>query len=304
MPGDEGRKRIREEAAGWVARFDRGATENDRDAFTQWLASDPAHQPAYDQALARYRQSGLLRQSDVRRSVSLESEFPRPRQLLARKAMAAGIAGLLVIGMYQLTTGRLFGPPIQAVLLSSGLAAREIQLDDGSSLTLAPSSEMKVDLSRKERRAELRRGHARLAVSSEERPFILSAGNRRIEVSKGEYELDLRSGMGSIEPIQDATKAQSTLDAKAPTPNVVKPQAAPAKQLEFSSTSLRDVAAEANRDSGGPLLEVDPRIADLRVTGLFRAGDRAALARSLAAALDLQLVASESGALILEPRKK
>ena len=304
MPGDEERERIRDEAAAWVATFDKGPTNEEQEVFSQWLARNPAHQPAYDQAVARYRQSGLLRQSKLRTSVSLESEFPRPRQRLARNAMAASIAGLLVLGTYQLTTGGLFGPPIQAVLLSSGPVAREIQLNDGSALILAPSSEMQVDLSRKERRAELRRGHARLAVSSDERAFILVAGKRRIEVRNGEYNLDLRNSEGSIEPVQAIA---GTLSAPGPENSVasaVNKQAASVRRLEFSSASLRNVADIANQDSGGPLLEVDSRVAHLRVTGLFRAGDSAALARSLAATLDLQLVVNENGTLLLEPRAK
>lgn len=305
LPGDDERERMRDEAAAWVARFDRGATDEDRDEFAQWLESDPACQLAYDQAANRYRESSLLRQSDLRGSVSLERAFPQPRHSLARGAVAAGIAGLLVLGTYQLTTGRLFSPPIQAVLLSSGPEVREVRLKDGSSLTLAPASEMKVDLSRKERRAELRRGHARLAVSADERAFVLVAGSRRLEVSAGEYELDLRNGKGSIEPVQTVGGISTVSGSRDPAASAESPQqAAPGRRFEFSSASLRDVAEIANRDSGGPPISVDPRIADLRVTGLFRAGDSAALARSLAATLDLQLVVGEGGALTLEPRAK
>ncbi|WP_246449159.1 FecR/PupR family sigma factor regulator [Sphingomonas sabuli] len=304
MAGNGGRARIREEAAAWVACVDRGPTEDERKAFSAWLDSDPAHRPAYDQAIARYERSGLLRQSSLREGVSLESEFPRPRQRVARYAMAAGIAGLLVLGTFQVTGG-LLGPPIQAVLLSSGPIPRDFLLDDGSSLTLAPASEMQVDLGRKERRAELRRGHARLAVSAEERAFVLVAGSRRVEVSNGDYELDLRTGEGSIEPVQAVAGISSAPVPGDPDASAVSPkQATTARRLEFSSASLRDVVEIANRDSGGPSIVVDPRIADLRVTGLFRAGDSAALARSLAATLNLQLVVGQGGALTLEPRAK
>lgn len=305
MPAFEDKSdRIRSEAAAWVARLDRDDSEATREEFTQWASADPAHRPAYDRAHGRYSQSVLIRQSPISRQVSLNSEFPKRSPGLARGAIAAGIAGLLLLSTFQLTTGRLFGPPLQAAMLSSGSSARQVELDDGSSLTLDPSSQLRIDLTRSERRAELTRGRARIVIAPEDRPFLLKVGAREEKVAAGDFVLAIGPDESSITPLSPSTATGETYE-RSPTVMASRPASlARIEPMDFSATPLAEVAARANRTANGPAIEVDPRIAGIPVTGLFQVGDNQALARSLAAALDLESTAMPSGAIRLEARRK
>lgn len=295
------RDRLRSEAAAWVARLDDDPSEADREEFVRWLKLDPAHQQAYDKALASYGQSVLVRQSPLSREVSLESEFPAPGGRLVRAALAAGIAGLLLVGGYQLARENWFAPPLQAVMLTSGSAPRDLILEDGTAVRLGPSSAIRIDLMKAERRAELQRGQARLSIAADDRPFVLEAGNRRSEVREGRYLLSLDKGLGAIEAVDEKSVALPSRGSPIDETSV-EPKSA--TMLDFEGSTLAEVAVRANRLNAPAILDIDPSLAGRKVTGLFKSGDSMALGRSLAAALDLELVTVSPRTVRLEPRKK
>ena len=76
----------------------------------------------------------------------------------------------------------------------------------------------------------------------------------------------------------------------------------PAGMLEFDSTPLREVLAIANRYSQRPIKVGDPSLGELRVTGGYRLGDPAELAKTLAAASGL-IVREERGSLVLARKR-
>lgn len=300
------RERLRSAAAAWVIRLDDGASHEDRRAFDQWLAEDPAHQAAYDQALSTYRQSALIRHSSVAHDRNLEMHFPSRPVSPAKHALAASLGALLLLAGYQLTTGGLpfMGPPLQAVMLTSGSAAEDVKLDDGTEVRLEPASAIRIDLTRTQRRAQLRRGRARLAVVRESRPFLLEAGTARTEVREGEFELSGAAGAGEIRELrakQSVSSDNGSVFAAAPVQPVVR---APGEVLQFKATPLAEVAKQANQAAARPVLDIDPRVHGLRVTGVFKSGDTVALARSLALVFDLELVSDRPGTLRLQPRQK
>lgn len=299
------RERLRLEAAAWVVRLDGGASHEDQRSFEQWLAGNSAHQAAYDQAVATYRQAALLRHSSMARDRNLERHFPARPGPFAGRALAAGLAALLLLGGYQLATGDFpfMGPPLQAVMLTSGKVAEDVKLEDGTAVRLEPASAIRIDLTRTQRRAQLRRGRARIAVAHDSRPFQLEAGMARSEVREGEFELSVsaRGEIRELKPGQSVAVGDGPAITAAQAQSVV-----PARGdvLEFKATPLADVALRANRTGAQPTLDIDPRLGALRVTGVFKSGDTVALARSLAVVFDLELVSSRAGTLRLQPRKK
>lgn len=296
--------RIRSEAAAWVARLDGPTTAADREEFERWASLNPAHRAAFDKSRSAYRQSVLIRQSPIAREVSLDSEFPSGRSRLVRAALAASVAGLLVLGGYEAAKVALFRPPLQAAMLTSGSSPMELTLEDGTRVVLAPASAIRIDLTNAERRAELRRGEARLAVASERRPFILKAGDSRVKVGEGRYRLTLEGTAGRIVPVEDASAVETALPTLSSSSDIAAGNEGTPSLLEFEAASLGEVAARANQVNASPVLEIDPRLTRRKVSGIFKSGDSVALGRSLAAALELELVKREPGKIRLEPRKK
>ena len=299
------KERLRSEAAAWIARLDRTASEEDRRSFERWLAENPAHQAAYDQAVSSYRQAALIRHSSLAQDRDLETHFPSRRDPFAGRALAASLGALLLLGGYQLATGGLpfMGPPLQAVMLTSGTVAENVKLEDGTAVRLEPASTIRIDLTRNQRRAQLRRGRARLAVAADSRPFLLEAGTAKSEVREGEFELSVFDTQGEIRELKSG-QALSLGDSDHTA--VVAQSLVPARDdlLEFKATPLAEVALRANQTGTEPTLAIDPRLGDLRVTGVFKSGDTVALARSLAVVFDLELVSIRTGTLRLQPRKK
>lgn len=301
-------ERIRSEAAAWVVRVDAGMAQDERRAFELWLSKDPAHRTAFDQAQNSYRQSALIRQSPVSEDRVLEDHFPRrENKSIFQPALAASVAALLLLGAYQFSRDGgvyLFGPPVQAIMLTSGLTPQAIELDDGTKLRLEPASAIRIDLTKTARRAQLRRGRAELVIASDPRPFVLVAGSAQAQAHEGRYELDVTAGEGTILEAGKARAGVSDITEAAIGASAVQPWSPSANRLEFKATPLAEVAARANQSAADPMLEIDPRLGKLPVTGLFRAGDTPALARSLAAVFDLELVNPRPGVVRLQPRKK
>ena len=69
--------------------------------------------------------------------------------------------------------------------------------------------------------------------------------------------------------------------------------------LTFNETPLAEAIAEANRYSKVQVRLASADLSQLSVSGAYRAGDIDALAKSLAAAFDLQVQTAPDGALIL-----
>ena len=71
-------------------------------------------------------------------------------------------------------------------------------------------------------------------------------------------------------------------------------------QLIFEDTSLAEAAAEFNRYGAVKLLIDSPRIARLRVGGVFRIGDPSSFAQAMASAYQLRVVDQGRRILITE----
>src|SRR6185295_20128926 len=72
--------------------------------------------------------------------------------------------------------------------------------------------------------------------------------------------------------------------------------------LQFDGAPIAEAVAQANRYSGRHIL-IEGNLETLRVTGAFRAGNTAALAKALAAAFHLSLRRTAGNDLILSHRE-
>jgi transmembrane sensor len=202
---------------------------------------------------------------------------------------------------------------------------REVPLPDGSKVTLDTNAKLSAGFDGKERRLVLERGRARFFVADDKRPFKVRAGNTEVVVARStvfdvhrdaaETVVLLVEGSVDIVARSMAHASQSaefrrlqpgeklSISASVDESTVLSPTAGdiswPSGMLRFENVALGEVVAQANRYSRSPIQVVDSRIRPLRVTGAYRAGDNEALARSLAAIFDLQLLRGAGGGYLL-----
>jgi transmembrane sensor len=302
----ESSERFRSEAAEWFARLRGPHTERDLAAFDAWREGHAERQSAYDRLLRRWDQTAFLRHSDVGRRRNLEVVFHGARRS-PRRALAATIAALAVISLAGLfVTQRSQAHSFHYV--NPVGKVREIDLADGSRLTLDTDSVVDARFSPASRDLILSRGRARFEVAhGDSRPFIVRAagsiitagnssfgvaideGNVDVMLLRGIAEVDSPS-LGSTSPVVRrhlASGEQLMSAARQSLPRPVPIDLASLQwasgSLSFEDTELGEAARQLNRYSGSKLIVDDADITNLRVTGVFHSTDNFAFARAVAA---------------------
>lgn len=214
-------------------------------------------------------------------------------------SMRAG-PGVETVAVADLTA---FGTPDYVTEKGERLHAN---LPDGTIITLNTGSAVDVAFVDNERRVKLLAGEAYFEVAKNpDRPFVVMAGGRRITALgtafnvrlDGDFEVTLVEGKVAVDE-EAATQVASTATndggvfASAPSRKVLEPgqklvAAAEgvrlvndekiAKELrwrdgfiEFEAESLSSAVAEFNRYALTPIVIDDNRVADLKISGVFR----------------------------------
>ena len=164
-----------EQAIAWVIRL-RHASEQDWEAFTAWLESDPANVVAYEEAaLADLDAQTLLPNEPVAPAVAPAAEpvFPAERRHSRRSILGWSIAAsLLAVTTY----GFVSRSGTQTIETAPG-ELRQVALGDGSRVELNGGSRLILDPDRP-RFAQLERGEALFRIIHDPaRPFEVEAGD-------------------------------------------------------------------------------------------------------------------------------
>lgn len=312
------RARISREASDWVARLAGNASAEDRTAFSRWRDADPRHAEAYDRIVAIWQQAGQLAPRS-RGATGATPSAARPRTF--RFALAASLAAVAVISV--LLFGSRWLPESESQQQPTLLAAavgeiREVNLPDGSRVTLDSASRVEAAFSKTQRTLTLIEGRARFRVAHETRPFIVRAGSSEVIATGTIFDVSLIGGRTDVVLLQGSVEVRTKdgrnkigrlkpgqkLIVAAAGPPERRPatrtdSAWPTRMLQFDNTRLDEAAALANRYSQVQLKLGSDRIRALRVSGAFRAGDTVGLARSLAAAFNLRVITQPNGSLLL-----
>lgn len=178
-------KRIEEDAARWFARMQGAAPDHpDRGRFEAWLMADPAHAAEYAAFADIWNDLRPGSGGGEALAEAMKRRFER-RHLERRKLIKRGVAGLLAAGaggeaVYALWQRQ---PQWQLACQTGTAQLARKTLQDGSTLTLSPDTELAVTYSRGERRVDLARGEAIFEVAREpERAFVVEAGAARVTV--------------------------------------------------------------------------------------------------------------------------
>ncbi len=296
-------------AAAWAARVDRGPlSDEDQSALEAWAGADPRRAGAYAKALA------VSVRLDRARGLGTDfapSRHPVAQAVDRRRLLATGgiLAAAAVVGAVGYGANSLRG----RVTTAKG-DIRRAPLADGSAVTLNTDTAIRSAFSDKIRRVDLLRGEALFDVAKDPaRPFVVVAGDVRVRAvgtsftvrnhADGQVGVIVREGVVEVwrgsngNPVRmTAAHAVQVANAGAVHPATVGSAAVERAlawrqgQIDLDGLTLGQAAAEFARYSDRRIVIDDPRVASLKMTGLFSASDPDGFAR--AAALSLGLTAT------------
>lgn len=322
-PRDSGGKVAREieeinaKARRWVVLgADESMSAKERSAMQQWIAADPRHEQAYRQA--RRVWDGIGQLSHLRGSVRVEdlNRYPFPDR---GHEDAAGAGGRNATRVFQLLRRPAILAPglIAAVAMVVAVFAlmpsateffeygsrigeiREIELPDGTAVTLGAYSKIRVSYSRKERAMSLDRGEAFIdAASDSERPFTVDSHFTAVLVTGTQFSM--RRGVETVEiavaegtvRVSNAREGASdlrhlTLTGGQKVSADHRGNLGPVRQVSretvgawragrffYENTRLAEVIADVNRYSPRRIQISPMSLGDMRISGSF-SGDQA-----------------------------
>lgn len=335
---DESRKsreRIREEACAWLACLDKGIEQEEIDALATWLDENPLHSRMLFNMAAMWDMSDVL--SELSEIFPLaEIDVSTGAMSNKRKPFSAALAASLVFVVGALlflwqTKSWWQSDALQETYVTAIGERRQINLPDGSVITLNTGSSTRVTYDPRERAVVLEKGEAFFSVAKDKsRPFRVYVGDRVVEavgtaftvqridaafslevlVTEGEVRLlnkpsrDERARQLEISEEDIAPKVTELVDEIIPViageklvvsqqeerQKIEKEQLQPEDvevklawrvgMLVFQGDTLETVLQEVSRYTNIKL-EAEDSIRNIRIDGLFRAGDIDALLVSM-----------------------
>jgi transmembrane sensor len=300
----------RDAAALFVARRAEGLSPSEQQLLADWLARDEAHRRLFDSADRAWRSFDDPDADEVLEAMRAHALGQRQGGLrrwapAAAAAIAASIALVVMLNPWSS-----LGPAVQYA--SARGEVQELQLPDGSTMTLDADSEAIGRFGRDARDVDLRRGRAFFAVATDQsRSFVVTAADTRVVALGTRFDVNLTPegmtvtllegrvqissdeldiGPAILEPGQQYVERQGEVTIRtigAASENAV---AWRSGLINFDDQPLADAAAVMNRYSDDQIVIRDPTVASLRVSGQFRAGETQRFADTLAEMHNLRAV--------------
>jgi len=279
------------------------ADDADWDGFTLWLEADPAHRAAYDAVavIDATLDDQRDRLEPVIPAIPEYAAHPVTRRwgLWAGGAIAAAIALFVAVPMANR------GPATQDY--RTGVAqTREIALEDGSHITLGPSSHLHI-AGRQQQELALEGGALFDIKHDPDRALTISAGGQqisdigtrfdvlalpghvRVTVAEGRVAVGPAGGSNAIElpagrgiAIDTAAHAAEIRDVRAQDVGSWR-----AGRLVYNDAPLSLVAADLSRYVGREIV-ASPDVAARRFSGVLASGDGAELVDELGEVMGLE----------------
>lgn len=316
-------------ASWWMAR--ETGHHFDPAGFEAWLAADPENAAAWERVRAIWQGFGDHRAApelaearlDARRWARAEGERRRHGVTTRRGLIAAGL-GVLGIGV---AAPLLLRPgPSFAQSFATGIGEqRALSLPDGSRVTLDANSALSVRFDAKARHVEMTHGRAYFEVARDaglpfrvavEKDVLTALGtafsvelrDRRVSVTlmEGRLSVGRTDDAGHIVDIAELAPLQKLVLSGADAAPRIRPVDAAHDlawrdgRIYFDDEPLALAAARMN-DYSATRIAVTGAAADIRVSGMFAAGQSEAFAEAVAAYYPVRL-RRDDGALIIGPR--
>ncbi len=177
------------EAGEWLTIMSQRLVSIDqRNEFQAWLEADPEHVRAYEAGKDLFQNAGacadLLKEARAEETALLELRRKRLRYagMAAGAVLAASAALFAARELSWSWPGRGFETVTGQV--------KDVQLDDGTLVTLGAASQIEIEFGKHERRVELARGEAFFEVARDtRRPFLVTAGDTLIRVLGTKFDV-------------------------------------------------------------------------------------------------------------------
>jgi transmembrane sensor len=306
------------EAAEWFARL--SATSVSTEAlhdFFEWRKA-PENAAAYKRQEQNWDRFARLKGDPEIDAMLSAAGQPKPRTGPSGRLVLSGVVALLIAGLgvgvyWTLNAASTYGTQVGE--------QRSVQLADGSVVRLDTNSRIRVRLSGSERQIDLLEGQALFEVAHDaSRPFRVHAdamtvtalgtvfdvrldgGSARVVLVEGKVKVEAPGGSDQV-LLPNQTARTSGQGAKTQLIDAAVATSWAEGRLIFSNTPLQAAVAEVNRYLTDKI-EIDaPGTVQTPISGVFRAGDRAAFVSAASDVFELEAVAQPGGAIKLVPRR-
>ncbi|MBA17327.1 MAG: iron dicitrate transport regulator FecR [Sphingomonas sp.] len=307
-------REIEQTAASWLVRREQPDWSAEQDAaLQQWIAESMEHRAAFWRLEIGWEATERL-------AAMRSSERPEPRRYRWLAPVVAIAASLLIVCSFALLAlGSDGAKPPKMVEVATAVGARkQVDLTDGSQITLNTDSLMRAAVATGERRVWLDRGEAFFDVAHDaSRPFTVFAGDSKVTVLGTKFSIrrdgdttivTVAQGRVRVEDLSAnddqratvitagdmiATRGTSMLVAKQSRQWVEDSLSWRQGVLTFDQVTLEDAAREFNRYNRRQIRIRDPKAAAIRIGGSFDAHDIDAFARLLRTAFGLRITSDE-----------
>ncbi|HJV42275.1 FecR family protein [Caulobacter sp.] len=294
-----------DEAARWFAKADRGPlTAADRKAFLEWLEA-PGNADAYQEAADAWSTLGAARGAPG--LMAMRAAALRDASGVSRRRAIFGLAGAAATACA--SGAALMVASAAGATIRTGAGERlTAPLPDGSSVTLAPLSTVRVQYDKRRRRVRLIEGQAYFdARSAPGRPFQVVAGDQHAQGDGGRFQVTRRGetaeiliedGALDVATDEGASRRLTTGQMISGPTGAQRVAAADVDELTawregrlvFSDAALAQVVAAFNRYSRDRLsLAADTRLDAIRISGSFRYDGTREFAQALQAGFGLRV---------------
>jgi transmembrane sensor len=319
-----------EAAARWHSQFEDGEPDAaTRDRFDAWLAADSKNRLAFESVQRSW--AGMAGAAVDDRILKMRREAlsaPQKRRFksLRPTSIAASIIAIVVVAGILVRYNALTGHSDAGVYATQVGERSTITLSDGSTVVLNTASRIHVDYNAQVRRVQLLAGQAWFEVAKNQpRPFVVEAGDRRVTAHGTAFDVRLddhdqlqvtliegrvsvdtvnASGAGPKVPEHEdllpgdqltVTTARPAMKRKTDVAKVVVWREG---QIIFDDDTLATAVAEVNRYSPMKII-LDPRLANLRMSGVFIAGHSDSFVQTVTGHFPIKATPEGDGELLL-----
>ncbi|MBI6855274.1 FecR domain-containing protein [Pseudomonas cichorii] len=283
-----------DQALTWLIELE-GADPRQQERFEAWLQDDPAHAKAFEKAQAIWNSQTVQHAAATLESPRKPSAWQRIRPHWKPVAMAA----VLLLGLFNFSNLPL---RIQADHLTVVGERQRLELADGSKVLLNTDSAFSSHLDDGQRVAHLYRGEAyfnvaldpNLPMEIEAGPIRMSAnstefsvryldGEARVQVQRGAVDVsairgDSRVSLGAGDSVRVGPSGFGHRERLDPDRDLAWVQG----RLIFDNSPLGEVLAELRRYYPGWIINTNPALDRITVTGNYKLDNPLNVVRSLA----------------------